>query len=39
MRPEPRSQTPPPPPFQQVGDVAARIIERALAKAKRKEAA
>jgi hypothetical protein len=34
-----KTQTLPPPPFQQVGDVAARIVERALAKAKAKEAA
>jgi hypothetical protein len=39
MQRKPRHQTPPPPPFQQVGDVVARVVERALAKAKTKEAA
>ena len=34
MQPKPRPQTPPPPPFQAIGAVAARIVERTLAKAK-----
>lgn len=40
MRPKPTPQTPPPPPpFQAIGTVAARIVERVVAKAKTRDAA